>query len=318
MTASLHVVTYHYVRDLPRTEFPAIKGLLLSSFHEQIEKLAASYEMASLESCLAFLRGEYVPTRDLCLLTFDDGLKEHFAEVTPALEERGIQGVFFVITSCIEEGVVAPVHMNHFLTARLGFDAYRSRFLESLDGTYPVPEVSEEVAVKTYPWDTADVAQFKYLFNFALPAEVRDRVVQSLFRIQLGSESKFARSLYVSWDEVADMQRSGMVIGGHTHRHRPLSAMTEEEMRLDLDTSKRLLDAHVKPNGPFPFSYPYGKRESFTEASQEHLRELGFDCAFTTVEGSNSPGAELFSLRRVDTKKAPAVPEGQTLMEVRN
>lgn len=32
MSPTLHVVMYHYIRDLPRTPFPRIKGMLLSSF----------------------------------------------------------------------------------------------------------------------------------------------------------------------------------------------------------------------------------------------------------------------------------------------
>ena len=120
--ATLSVVTYHYVRDLPRSQFPNIKGLLLSDFRRQVDTLASQYEMATLESALAFINGDYQPSRDLCLLTFDDGLKEHYREVTPILEDRGIQGVFFLTTTCIEDHRVVLVHKNHFLSASLDFD----------------------------------------------------------------------------------------------------------------------------------------------------------------------------------------------------
>ena len=81
---------------------------------------------------MEFLTGKYVPRRDLCLMTFDDGVKEHYAQVTPLLAEQGIQGVFFLISACMEDGVVAPVHMNHFLTAHLGFKTYQSEFVQIL------------------------------------------------------------------------------------------------------------------------------------------------------------------------------------------
>ena len=66
---------YHYVRDLPKTSFPRIKGMLTSDFQRQLQALQSRYEMATLEIALDFLKGAYSPTRDLCLLTFDDGLK---------------------------------------------------------------------------------------------------------------------------------------------------------------------------------------------------------------------------------------------------
>src|SRR5262249_55318339 len=139
----LRIATYHYVRDLPNTRFPRIKGMLLSDFERQVDELRAAYEMASLESAAAFLKGAYQPQKDLCLLTFDDGLKEHYAEVTPILASRGIQGIFHVITGCADGTRVAPVHMNHLLMASLSFDEYRAAFLERLDSRMPRPESVE-------------------------------------------------------------------------------------------------------------------------------------------------------------------------------
>src|SRR5262245_10648640 len=115
MNPVLHVVMYHYVRDLPNTSFPRIKGMLPSDFRRQLTALQGQYEMATLESALDFLQGTYRPSCDLCLLTFDDGLKEHYTEVAPMLLDHGVQGIFFVITAGLEEHRVASVHMNHFL-----------------------------------------------------------------------------------------------------------------------------------------------------------------------------------------------------------
>ena len=74
-------------------------------------------------------------------MTFDDGLREHYADVTPILAEEQIQGLFFLITGCMEDGVVAPVHMNHFLMAHLGFEVYRRAF-EKMAGILPLPSRS--------------------------------------------------------------------------------------------------------------------------------------------------------------------------------
>src|ERR1700676_1620118 len=156
----LHIVTYHYVRDLPRTRFPRIKGMLSQDFREQVKELAASFEMTTVESAVAFLQGSYHPSSDLCLLTFDDGLKEHYTEATPILAELGIQGVFHLVTGCLQDQCVAPVHMNHFLMASLPFDLYRGAFLKELDQT--AENVEAEAARRAYPWDTPEVAEFKY------------------------------------------------------------------------------------------------------------------------------------------------------------
>jgi hypothetical protein len=178
---------YHYVRDLPRTEFPRIKGMLTDDFRRQVTDLASRYEMATLESALAFLQGEYRPKRGLCLLTFDDGLRDHFETATPILEERRIQGLFFLITGCLAERRVAPVHMNHFMMASLPFDEYRGRFLARLEERTGDPvgdsEIDAATAERTYPLDEPGVARFKYLFNFKLDADARRWATRAPSRI---------------------------------------------------------------------------------------------------------------------------------------
>jgi len=293
----LHVIMYHYVRDLPRTPYPSIKGMLLDDFREQVRALAETFEMASLETCIAYLRAEYSPRRDLCLLTFDDGLKEHFTEVTPILQDSGIQGVFHLITSCTGEHQVAPVHMNHFLTARLGFEEYRRVFLAALasngSGTPAATDRGREVA------------EFKYLFNFQLNPGTRDRAVRDLFEGFVGPVAEFSEELYVNWEEARQMQRAGMVIGGHTHEHRPLASLSPAELKDDLETCTRLLYENLQPQSCWPFCYPYGKSDSYQPAAVEMLMKLGFHCGFTTESGCAVPGDEAFHIRRLDCKKAP-------------
>jgi peptidoglycan/xylan/chitin deacetylase (PgdA/CDA1 family) len=311
----LHIVMYHYVRDLPRTAYPAIKGMLLADFERQVKELARGFEMAPLEASVAYLRGEYHPRRDLCLLTFDDGLKEHFREVTPILSSLGIQGVFSVISSCLEERVVVPVHMNHFLMAGLDFEIYRRAFLAKLSDADPqaarTADVNPELARKTYAWDTLEVAQFKYFFNFLLDPAVRDAIVRLLFEEFIGPEREFAEELYVSWEEARQMQAAGMLIGGHTHCHRPLAGLSPLELEHDLTTSNALLRARLGSQPLWPFCYPYGKSDSFQPRAIELLKQLGFDCAFTTEKGPNQPGRDLFTITRVDCKTAPAPAFGE-------
>ncbi|MBV8731423.1 MAG: polysaccharide deacetylase family protein [Acidobacteriia bacterium] len=299
----LHIVVYHYVRDLPRTRFPRIKGMLTSDFRAQVSALKSRFEMASLESALAFLQGRYSPASDLCLLTFDDGLKEHYTEATTLLSELGVQGLFFVITGCLEERFVAPVHMNHFLMASLGFEKYHTAFREQLNGH--TPRLDPERAAVTYPWDTPDVAAFKYLFNFQLATGERDDIVRRLFSQCLGNEKEFAESLYVSWEEAVRMQSAGMIIGGHSHAHHPLSRLSGKALENDLDRCRALLASRLKTQQCWPFCYPYGKKDSFSEETVRVLERNGFACSFTTETGPNRPGVDLFSINRVDCKCAP-------------
>src|SRR3989441_1734718 len=288
---------YHYVRDLPSTRFPRIKGLLSDDFRRQVAWLSERQEMATLESAMAFLAGKYQPVRDLCLLTFDDGLKDHYTEVLPLLSEQRIEGLFFLITSCLD-GRVVSVHKNHFLMAALEFNEYRQAFLKRLAvlGPETSTEVDMEQVQHAYRWDAPEVAAFKYLLNFRVEETLRDQILDDLFVEYLGDENAFGRDLYLSWDEALEMQERGMVIGGHSHSHVALATMDAARQRADLETCTAMLHEKLKPQNFWPFSYPYGKSNSFNSFTVESIQSLGFDCAFATEVGDNQVGRDLFSI----------------------
>ena len=300
----MRAIAYHYVRDLPQTKYPNIKGILVDTFRRQVDALAERYEMASLESASAFLEGRYQPQRDLCLLTFDDGLKEHSTEVTPILAERGIQGLFFLPTICLEEHRVVLVHKNHFLMAAMGFESFRDAFLDQLTAMRPDLEtdVDIEQARRTYRFDNQPVAEFKYLLNFRLEAALRGEILDALFTEHLGDERAFAEELYINWDEARAMQDAGMLMGGHSHCHIALATLDRASQRTDLETCDRLIRHRLQPQHQWPFCYPYGNPvDSFNEVTVEALGDLKFSCAFTTQAGVNEAGADPFRIRRIDT-----------------
>jgi hypothetical protein len=212
-----------------------------------------------------------------------------------------------VITAVPEEHRVASVHMNHFLMAALGFETYQEAFLRRLNqvtvptgNTYHHLDCS--VAQETYRWDSPKVASFKYLFNFVLDPAVRDEVVTSLFEEHIADQKSFSSTLYLNWEEARQMQSAGMIIGGHSHQHKPLASLGREELNLDLRTCQRLLVENLSRQSFWPFCYPYGKQSSFNGAASGRLKEIGFSCSFSTEVGSNLPGTDLFALHRHDCK----------------
>jgi hypothetical protein len=205
---------------------------------------------------------------------------------------------------------VAPVHMNHFLMASLDFREYRDAFLQRLADIFPdsgpSSSIDPELARRTYRWDEPEIASFKYLFNFVLDYRRRDQVLKDLFEQKIGAEQSFAPELYVNQKEAQEMQLGGMIIGGHSHRHQPLSSLTDSELDADLNTCHGLLTQRLYSQAVWPFCYPYGKRDSFMGGASEKLKQLGFACSFSTEVGSNRPGTNLFALQRLDCKDVTA------------
>ena len=95
-------------------------------------------------------------------------------------------------------------------------------------------------------------------------------------------------------------------MGGHSHRHLPLATLDDEQQRDDLATCTRLLQANLRPQHQWPFSYPYGKSNSFDTQTINIARDLGFSGSFATEVGHNEAGQDRFRIRRIDTKDITA------------
>ena len=303
MAYRLVTVMYHYVRDVEKTPFPDIKGLSVDHFRRQVGTVRESFATPQLEACLDFLAGNWDPGRDICILTFDDGLTEHFATVADILTDTGLPGVFFLPTAALEDHEVLAVHMNHFLLAALG-TAELSAQIENAAGELAIPLPGEPPLDRVravYRWDDDETARYKYLVNHQLSAEASERLLAHVFPSVLGPPEDFARSLYFDWEQARAMQAAGLTIGGHTHRHKAMSGLNATEQRKDLEHSMNLLRSHLG-EGPRSFAYPYGKPGTYDASTIHHLADLGYTSAFNTTPESGRVGAPLFEIPRIDPK----------------
>ena len=96
MSRKVTIVMYHYVRDLEHSRFPAIKGLSVERFCRQLDYIQTRFTPITVEDLMRALSpAKNELPKDSILLTFDDGYIDHFANVFPLLDARGIQGCFF-------------------------------------------------------------------------------------------------------------------------------------------------------------------------------------------------------------------------------
>ena len=118
MNRNVTIVMYHYVRDLKRSRFPAIKGLSIERFCYQLDYIEAHYTPIAVAELLEALapEGHDLPPNPI-LLTFDDGYSDHFTNVFPRLDARGIQGCFFPPAQAILEHKVLDVNKIQFVLA---------------------------------------------------------------------------------------------------------------------------------------------------------------------------------------------------------
>ncbi len=299
----LVVIMYHYVRE-DGHELPFLNSVTIKEFKNQLAIYKKKFEPATLESAISFLQGKYVPKKDMCLLTFDDGLMDHYSNVLPVLKKNGFQGVFFLSTLNMENKIVLSVHKNHLLKASLGFSQFQKLFLNELNSNHDIdePPVDDQIVKKIYVWDNIEVGRFKYRLNYLMDSEVRDSILARLFSDRFGDESDYSRKFYLGWNHAREMQKEKMVIGGHTHSHVVLSKCGIDEQEVEISNCIDLLRQRLLNQEIWAFSYPFGKKDTYDLKTIRLLKKIGCSCAFSTEIGHSYTGDDLYNILRIDPK----------------
>ena len=94
----LTIVMYHYVRDLARTRYPAIKGRDLSSFRRQLDYIARHHSVVRAEEVVAAISKREPLPDNAAWLTFDDGYIDHYSVVFPLFARTRLAGI--ILPTC--------------------------------------------------------------------------------------------------------------------------------------------------------------------------------------------------------------------------
>jgi peptidoglycan/xylan/chitin deacetylase (PgdA/CDA1 family) len=271
---------YHYVRPGPDRPPYEYYHLALEDFRRQLDHLQAEYTLVDRGTFVAATEGTGTLPDDAVVLTFDDGLVDHYDHVLPELQARGLWGLFFVPGPVGDTPL--SVHRVHALLGTVGAAAVDEALEQLVDPTDVRAGRSEEFQRMYAETDSdAVTTRVKRTLNYFLPygrvPEVLDALEERFPAAQFEPEE-----LYMDDEEVAALADAGMLVGGHTVTHRVLSRLSPDDQRRELERSL----AHVEESaGSQPlrtFAYPYGDPETFDDTTLAVLRQAGCDIAFTT------------------------------------
>lgn len=306
----LTIVMYHYVRPLQRTRYPAVRGLDTNHFDRQMEYLDHHYSVIGVAEVIASRTGGPPLPANAALLTFDDGLMDHYETVFPRLERRGWQGAFFPSARPVLEHVVLDVHKLHFVLATTEEPRdLVARVLELVDARrvdHDLPSreaLWNELAIPSR-YDIAEIMFVKHMLQWRLSAPLRTEIVGQLFRDQVAEdEAAFSRELYMDLEQMRLMARSGMVFGGHGHHHVWLGRLSETEQKTELIETRRFLETIQPCSAGWSMCYPYG---SYDATTLRLLGDLGCTMAVTTRVDLVTDADPILELPRLDTNDLPS------------
>jgi peptidoglycan/xylan/chitin deacetylase (PgdA/CDA1 family) len=275
------ILVYHRVNDQADPIFPAVPT---KAFAQQMEYAAEHYTVCSLGEAVDRLRSDDVPDQ-LLSITFDDGYRDNYTHAFPILHRLGLPATIFLATGAIGSGRM------------LWHDRVLAALRDSPAGVltnFPGPG-------SRYPLSTPAERRRALMpvlnFLWSLDDSERSLQVEKLVRRLETDAPAGSDGLMLSWGEVEAMSRAGIAFAAHTVTHPILSKLLPQQVKQEIRASKEAIEANLKMPVRH-FAYPVGRREDFTDEVKRELRDAGFDCAVTTISGSNDSRQDLFELRR--------------------
>jgi peptidoglycan/xylan/chitin deacetylase (PgdA/CDA1 family) len=276
----LTVMMYHYIRDKgdEAEAGSGIVGMPVKVFETQLDDLSRQHRFVTWPQVRMALQGQNPLPISACLLTFDDGVLDHYINVFKILQGRKLSGLFFALGRCENEGLTLA-HKIHFLLAMLGLAGLRNAIWEKLNlaQRQQFTQAEKHYQLK-YPPISLDkrINLLKAVLQRDLSAEV-DPLLSNLFEMHVGSEQETARNYYLNAEQIREMAAGGMHFGGHSRSHPWFDWINAEARTAEIKASADWLQQFE--SGPWAFAYPYG---GLSEDSPSMLRRHGFVAAFTT------------------------------------
>lgn len=106
---------------------------------------------------------------------------------------------------------------------------------------------------------------------------------------------KYFNASMLTWSRIKEMTKHGIDFGSHTINHPYLTKLSVDEARKEIQKSKDFLE-QVLGKEVALFCYPCG---DFNNKVKALVKESGYLCACSTIQGGNTFKTDLLSLKRV-------------------
>lgn len=312
---SITIVMYHYVRPIKDSRYPNIKGLELDCFRRQLDYLEQSFNIITADDLIGHVKNELQLPINACLLTFDDGYKDHYLYVLPELKKRGLQGSFFPTVKPITERKMLDVNKIHFILSgqpniHILLDDLRTLLIQCQSNLDPGANGMNDFETyweqyATYArYDSKEIVFFKRMLQYLLPEDIRNRLSDILFQRYVGhDQSGFASELYMSVNEVKELVSAGMYVGSHGYQHVWLDKETKASQLAEIDLSLNFLTDIGASTKDWIMCYPYG---GYNTDTLDILKTRSCCIGLTTKLGPSELRKDaLLQLSRFDTNDFP-------------
>jgi peptidoglycan/xylan/chitin deacetylase (PgdA/CDA1 family) len=290
----LVVLAYHEITD---DREPVPGAVRAAVFRRHLRYLKRRFRIVCLSEATRLLQDGGALGEDLAVITMDDGYADTYDWAWPILRKEGATATIFLTTGFLD-GSPLWFDIAHRCLARLARDRVR------------LPQRLEDDLRAAVAHRSPARCPARALERLKrLPVEHRDHL---LARLAEACAPLAPPAQPLRWDQVRELHSSGIEFGSHTVSHPILSTLSASRQGEEITISRDRIAEEIG-GVPTLFAFPNGAAGDFDRITLSVLRAAGFTAACTMVRGSNRPGCDPFTLRRIGVGDEPRLVLGARL-----
>jgi peptidoglycan/xylan/chitin deacetylase (PgdA/CDA1 family) len=285
------ILSYHrVVGNIEQEDRRGLPTLNISqeTFRKHLETVQETHEIVRLDDALEILDGSRRASRDVAVITFDDGYRDVYTWAYPLMKQMHVPAVVYVPSSFIGTSDM-----------RLGHDRLWNALVRMRERKIGPVAVGVEGDEEQWLIDAFEGAQTP---NKVLERLIAKHSTQGLYRLAAALEERLGLKgekvpegqTAMSWEMLREMDAHGVETGGHTAEHTVLTNSVLSDARREIAECKRMIEKNLgKPIRHFAYCNGY-----YSAGVAQALRAEGFASGVTTEDTSNLPGTDPFALKR--------------------
>lgn len=270
----LYCFNYHRIGNANISEYdPNVFSCTAEQFDLQLNFYKNNFFVITLTQALTLIAENKLLDKKYVLITFDDGYIDNYTVAMPLLIKHEMTAVFHLPSDYVESAIIPwwdeiAYMVKHTEKTTLKF------------GDYPVVSLTQFNLSKTIRLVMNNVK------HDPRSMDLKVKELSQTLACRINAE-KEVPNLFVNWQQVQEMAKNGMFIGSHTRSHRILSHLSLEDQTQEMRLSKEVIENKI--GVPVAsIAYPVGNKKSFTDATCELAKALGYQCGFSFISGYNS------------------------------
>lgn len=223
-------------------------------------------------------------------ITFDDGFENNLSIASPILNDFSIPFTIYLTTNFIENNDMSWTDKIEYATQNTTKKEFKE---EILNKKFLLGSKNQKISflkeIRKLVKNNKSIDPINYSINLCkkLNVEINENEKDELL------DKK------ISWEQINFYKDNPLItFGGHSHTHKILSFLDDDELSSELDTSLNLLreKGNLKVEH---YSYPEGLSNCFSQKVIREMKIRGIKCCPTAIDGTNTSKTDLFKLKRI-------------------